>query len=65
MCVVKTTRNTFKYTVWASVAFLGAFAKLRKTAVSFVMSLSPSVRPSVCMSVRPHETNLVPLGGFS
>jgi hypothetical protein len=29
--------------------FLGAFAKLRKATISFVMSVCPSVRPSVCM----------------
>jgi len=32
--------------------FLGAFAKLRKTTISFVMSVSLFVRPSV----RPHAT---------
>ena len=37
--------------------FLGAFAKLRKTTVSFSMS----VHPSVC----PHGTTRLPLGGFS
>ena len=31
------------------VKFLGAFAKLRKAAISFVMSVRPSVRPSVRM----------------
>jgi hypothetical protein len=41
--------------------FLGEFAKLRKAAISFVMSLSvclsvrPSVSPSVCLSVRMEQ----------
>jgi len=39
------------------VSFLGAFAKLRKATVSFVMSVRPSVRP--------HETNQISLDGFS
>jgi hypothetical protein len=39
------------------VQFLGMFAKLQKTAISFVMS----VHPSVC----PHGTNWLPLDGFS
>jgi hypothetical protein len=30
---------------------LGAFAKLRKATISFVVSFRPSVRPSVCLSV--------------
>ena len=36
--------------------FLGAFARLRKTSVSFIMS--------VCSSVRPHGTTRLPLDGF-
>jgi hypothetical protein len=39
------------------VLFLGAFAKLRKTSICFVMSLS--------MPVRQHATNRLPLDGFS
>ena len=37
-------------------SFLGAFAKLRKATISFVMS--------VCLSVRPHGTTRLPLDGF-
>jgi hypothetical protein len=37
--------------------FLGAFEKLRRTTISFVMS--------VCLSVRPHGTTRVSLDGFS
>ena len=37
--------------------FVGAFAKLRKATVSFVMSVRPSVRP--------HGTTLMQLDGFS
>jgi len=36
--------------------FLGFFAKLRKTPISFAMS--------VCPSVRPHGTTRFPLDGF-
>jgi len=36
---------------------LGAWAKLRKATISFVMSAHPSVRP--------HGTTRVPLDGFS
>jgi hypothetical protein len=40
---------------------LGSFEKLRKGAISFVMSACLSVRlsvcPSVCLSVRPSEWN--------
>jgi len=39
------------------VTFLGAFAKLRKATISFVMS--------VRLSVRPHRTARLPLEGFS
>ena len=37
--------------------FLGAFAKLRKAIISFVMS--------VCLSARPHGTTRLPMEGFS
>jgi len=37
--------------------FLGVFTKLRKAAISIVMSVS--------LSVRPHETTRLPLAGFS
>ena len=43
------------------VQFLGAFAKLRKAAVSIVMS----VCLSVCPSVFPHGTTRLPMYGFS
>jgi hypothetical protein len=49
--------------------FLGLFAKLQKTTISFVMSVSSFVRPSfglsVCLSVRPHGITRLPLDGFS
>jgi hypothetical protein len=38
-------------------SFIGAFAKFRKATVSFVMSVSPSIRP--------HGTTWLPLDGFS
>ena len=38
-------------------SFLGALAKLRKTAISFVMS--------DCPSLRPRGTTRLPLDGFS
>jgi hypothetical protein len=38
-------------------SYLGVFAKLRKTTISFVVS--------VCPSVRPHGTTLFLLDGFS
>ena len=42
--------------------FLGAFAKLRKATISFVMS----VRPSVFLSVRQFAwNNSTPIDGFS
>jgi len=37
--------------------FWGAFAKMRKATVSFIVS--------VCLSVSPHGTTRLPLGGFS
>jgi hypothetical protein len=40
---------------------LGAFAKLRKVTVSFVMF----VCSSVCLSVYPDGTTRLPLDGFS
>ena len=39
------------------VLFLGAFEKLRKSTIIFVMSLG--------LSVRPHGISLLPLDGFS
>jgi hypothetical protein len=43
-----------------NVEFLGAFAKLWKATACFVMSVSPSVRPSFC----PHYSTRLPLEGF-
>jgi hypothetical protein len=40
---------------------LGMFAKLRRATIGFVMSVRPSVRPSVC----PHGTTRFSLQGFS
>jgi len=37
------------------LSLLGAFAKLRKATVSFVMSVCPSVLPPVCMPVRMEQ----------
>jgi hypothetical protein len=34
------------YTAWLQDLFLGAFAKLRKATISFVMSDRPSTRPT-------------------
>ena len=39
-----------------SFSVLGAFAKLSKATISLVMS--------VCPTVRPHRTTLLPLGNF-
>jgi hypothetical protein len=41
--------------------FLGAFTKLRKATVSFIVSVCPFDHPSVCL----RATTLVPLDGFS
>jgi hypothetical protein len=41
------------------ILFLGAFAKLQKASVRFVMPARPSVRPFV----RLHGTNQLPLEG--
>jgi len=43
--------------------FLGAFPKLRKATIRFVMSVFPARLP-VCPSVRTHGTNWLPLDGF-
>jgi len=42
---------------YKNVQFLGAFRKLRKATISFVVS--------VRLCVRPHGTTRLPLGGFS
>jgi hypothetical protein len=49
--------HDFDYQLYALI--LGAFAKLRKATISFVMS----VCLSVYLPVRPHRTRL-PLDGF-
>jgi len=51
--------------VQPEVLFLGTFAKLRKTTINFTMSVCMSVRPSVSLSVCPHGTSRLPVGGFS
>jgi hypothetical protein len=51
------------------VIFLGAFAKLRKTTINFVLSVCLpaclSVRPPARPSVRCRGTTRLPLDGFS
>jgi len=44
-----------------AMSILGAFAKLGKATISFVMSHRLSIRPSAC----PHGTTRLPLEGFS
>ena len=44
--------------------FLGAFAKLRKAIIIFVMSVCLSVCPSVLPSFRLHGTTWLPLDGL-
>jgi len=47
---------------WLAIfLFLGAFSKLRRATISFVIS----VRLSVCLSVHPHETTRLPMDRFS
>jgi hypothetical protein len=43
------------------IKFSGAFAKLRRANISFVISVCPSAG----MSVRPHRTTWLPLDGLS
>jgi hypothetical protein len=38
-----------------NLPYLSAFAKLRKATISFVMFACPSVRLSVCLSVRKEK----------
>jgi hypothetical protein len=52
--------ETFRNSFFSTVS-LGAFAKLRKATLSFIMSLCPSGRLSVCL----RETIRFPLDGFS
>jgi len=47
------------------VAPVGVFVQLRKENISFVTSLYLSLRPSFCLSVCPHATPPLALGGFS
>ena len=42
---------------WQNSELIGAFAKLRKATISFVLC--------VCLSVRPHGTSRLPMDGFS
>jgi hypothetical protein len=37
------------------MSFLGAFAKLRKVTISFVV-ICPSIRPSICLSAWNNST---------
>jgi len=46
-------------TVIAEEEFLGVFTQLGKTTTNFVLSACPHV------CVRPHETTMLPLNGFS
>ena len=48
-------QNTFSNVYWNSdfCSFVGAFAKLRKVAISFVMSTYPLVRLSACRNSVP------------
>ena len=50
---------------WIHSPFLGAFAKLRRVTISFVISVCQSVRFSGRLSVRPHVTIRTQLYGFS
>jgi len=54
-----TDRQTERALTWSatSVAFSGAFVKLRKTTISFVMS--------VCLSVCPQATTGLQMDGWS
>jgi hypothetical protein len=61
-CLIRTAVLTgVDFAVSVALFFLGAFAKLLKATVSFVISICLSVRPSA----RLHETNWFPLDGFS
>ena len=44
--------------------FLVTFAKLRKAAVSFIMSVCLPVCQPICPSVRPHGANRLPGNAF-
>ena len=48
-----------------SVQFISAFVKLRKTTISFVVSVCVSLCLSVQLSFRAHETTRLPPDGFS
>jgi hypothetical protein len=54
--VVNTSSVKRLSTFTKNLLLSGAFAKLRKTTISFVMS--------VCLSVCPHETTGLPMDGF-
>ena len=53
--VLQCQKHTF-FLNQLTLQFLGAFAKLRKVTISFVVS--------VCPSVHPHGTTRLPLGGL-
>jgi hypothetical protein len=61
--------SLYRYNVYCEL--LGVLAKLRKATISFVMSVRPSARLPVFLSVsvrlpvRPHGKIRVPLTGFS
>ena len=54
-------RNTDWYHTIKRILFWGAFSKLRKATISFIMTVCLSVRPSV----RPRGTTRLPPDGFS
>ena len=51
------------YRFHSALTFFGAFAKLRKATISFIMSCL-SVPLFLRLSVRPRGTTRLPLGGF-
>jgi hypothetical protein len=64
-CYASLRKPDMLFEVLYKTCFLGTFAKLQKSAVSFVVSVRPSVRPSVRLSVRPRGTTGLPLHGVS
>jgi hypothetical protein len=57
MFTVRYELHLFHYNSGCS-RFVGAFAKLRKVTISFIISVCLSVRPSVCLIVRMKKTRL-------
>jgi len=43
------TKQCYCDVMWVCPGFLGAFAKLRKATISCVVSVRPSIHPSVCV----------------